>query len=396
MIAKLKLVSQCINNFKGLKVEICMCSDLSFWNTFKKNLFVKEQLFSSKEQFKSFIKQQPDVSIVHLVDIFDINYFFIKTEDYISMIGPYTPNIINSNNIKEVINKYDLDTDLSNDITSYYNSIPLINTEEVLLCAQTIVSSIYGTSDVPIKHEIKINQNIQGKDFSEYINLSASYIENTYNLEQLMMDKVIQGNSIKAKKLLREIISRMISKRNPSHIDYYSYRQTDAVICTLLRVSAIKAGVPAYPIHLIIEKHALSMRNVLSVNQLHSSFDKLVDDICNLIITYRCKDYSPIINNAINYILSNLNENLSLSHISDKLIVSPEYLSTLFKKELNMTLTEYIRNERLKQASILLTCTSLSIQQVSYEVGISDYNYFSKLFKKVYNMSPSEFRKKSR
>lgn len=396
MREKLELVSQCINIFKGLKVEIFVVSDLSSWGSFKKNLFVKEQLFSSKEQFKSFIKQQSDVSIVHLVDIFNINYFFIRTENYISMIGPYTPNIISSNNIKEIINKYNLDTSLIDDITSYYNAIPLINTEEVLLCAQTIVNSIYGNRDVSVKNEININQNIQSKDFSEYINLSASYIERTYILEQLMMNKVIQGDSINAKKLLKEIISRIISERNSYHIDYYYYRHIDIVICTLLRVSAIKAGVPSYSIHLVIEKHALSMKNMLSVNQLYSSFDKLVDNICSLIINYRCKDYSPMINQAINYILSSLNENLSLSHISNKLKVSPEYLSTLFKKELNITLTEYIRSERLKQASILLTCTSLSVQEISSEVGISDYNYFSKLFKKFYNMTPSEYRKKSR
>jgi len=53
--------------------------------------------------------------------------------------------------------------------------------------------------------------------------------------------------------------------------------------------------------------------------------------------------------------------------------------------------SEFIRNMRLKKASILLLNQSNSISQVSFSVGFEDHSYFSKAFKKHYGVSPSEY-----
>ena len=53
--------------------------------------------------------------------------------------------------------------------------------------------------------------------------------------------------------------------------------------------------------------------------------------------------------------------------------------------------SEFIRNMRLKKASILLLNQSNSVSQVSFSVGFEDHSYFSKAFKKHYGVSPSEY-----
>ena len=62
--------------------------------------------------------------------------------------------------------------------------------------------------------------------------------------------------------------------------------------------------------------------------------------------------------------------------------VNPNYLSTIFKKELDVTLTEFINQQRIHIAVKLLNTTDLQIQDVAWNVGMNDVNYFTKLFKR--------------
>ena len=59
----------------------------------------------------------------------------------------------------------------------------------------------------------------------------------------------------------------------------------------------------------------------------------------------------------------------------------------------NLSITEFIRNIRLKKAAQLLAKGDQSISEVAYEVGFSDPNYFTKCFVKLYGQTPSDFVK---
>ena len=78
---------------------------------------------------------------------------------------------------------------------------------------------------------------------------------------------------------------------------------------------------------------------------------------------------------------------------SSKLNISSSYLSHLFKKELNTTLTDYVTEKRIKQTLMLLTTTKLSVQTICSHVGIDDSNYFNKIFKNKIGYTPTEYRK---
>ncbi|MBQ6989418.1 MAG: helix-turn-helix transcriptional regulator, partial [Clostridia bacterium] len=68
------------------------------------------------------------------------------------------------------------------------------------------------------------------------------------------------------------------------------------------------------------------------------------------------------------------------------------YLSDLFHRETGKTITEYVTELRMNHAAALLQKTTLQIQTVAQHCGISDVNYFSKLFKKQYLVTPRQYR----
>jgi AraC-like DNA-binding protein len=71
------------------------------------------------------------------------------------------------------------------------------------------------------------------------------------------------------------------------------------------------------------------------------------------------------------------------------------YFSTLFKKETGKSVSDFIREKRMKRASHLLRTTDLQIQTVAEKCGILDLRYFSKLFKREYGVPPKQYREQN-
>ena len=78
--------------------------------------------------------------------------------------------------------------------------------------------------------------------------------------------------------------------------------------------------------------------------------------------------------------------------MSDWLNVNASYLSTLFKKEVGMPLTDFVNRQRIEQAKKLLIATELPTKTIAQQCGIPDIYYFSRLFKKRTGVTPKLYR----
>jgi len=102
---------------------------------------------------------------------------------------------------------------------------------------------------------------------------------------------------------------------------------------------------------------------------------------------------SPKIKAAIEYIWNNISDpSLSVRSISESLGFTENYLCSLFKREVGMTLNKVILNQRIELAKRLLV-GKFKLYEVAERVGFSDPNYFSTVFKKQVGMSPTDFRR---
>ena len=91
------------------------------------------------------------------------------------------------------------------------------------------------------------------------------------------------------------------------------------------------------------------------------------------------------------YIENHCQNNISLERLSQTFKVSKTTLEQCFKETYQTTIHAYITHIRIEKACLLLK-TSLSIQEISFQVGFQDANYFTKVFKKIMHCSPSQFR----
>lgn len=104
-------------------------------------------------------------------------------------------------------------------------------------------------------------------------------------------------------------------------------------------------------------------------------------------------NYSTLVHSILYYFEHNYYKDINLDELSVELNLSKKHIITQFKKETNTTPMSYLKKLRLKQASILLSETNLTLQNISYSVGIPDSNYFIKQFKKEYGVTPHSYRK---
>jgi two-component system response regulator YesN len=92
--------------------------------------------------------------------------------------------------------------------------------------------------------------------------------------------------------------------------------------------------------------------------------------------------YSDYVKKAIQLIKQHYSENISLSFVADRINVSSNYLSTLFKDEVGQGFSDYLIHFKLERAKSLLQEGKKDIKEIVCLCGFSDYAYFFKIFKK--------------
>lgn len=97
--------------------------------------------------------------------------------------------------------------------------------------------------------------------------------------------------------------------------------------------------------------------------------------------------------NVMNYLDHHFTEDVTVDDVAAALFLNKNYIAHVFKDETGYSLMSYVISLRVNRAKILLCSTDKSITDVAVECGYSDFNYFSKQFKKLVGMPPSQFRK---
>lgn len=117
---------------------------------------------------------------------------------------------------------------------------------------------------------------------------------------------------------------------------------------------------------------------------------------------FKTHNYSPILKDdatknlkvILEYIQENYMNTISINDLANIVNFSDHYFMKFFKKNMGVTCVDYINDYRLNVATNLLTTTDLSISEIGEKVGILNTSYFNRIFKKKYNVTPKEYRKK--
>lgn len=116
------------------------------------------------------------------------------------------------------------------------------------------------------------------------------------------------------------------------------------------------------------------------------------DIISSVVMNEQTTTMPPIISNACRFIADNFEKDINLDLLSRTYNIDKFYFHKLFKRYTHSTPHQYLTAIRLKNAKELLVSTSLTVTEISYQVGFNNTSHFISSFKKKEGVTPGIFR----
>ncbi|WP_372999866.1 response regulator [Lutispora sp.] len=129
-----------------------------------------------------------------------------------------------------------------------------------------------------------------------------------------------------------------------------------------------------------------------TLEEIYHTFEEDIRLISDRFREERTKRAKGILFLAVRYINENYMRELTLEEVAKQVCVSPNYFSRMFKNEYSKSFIDYLTHIRIEEAKKLILKSGRNISDICWEVGYSDPNYFTKVFKKVTGLTPSEFK----
>ncbi|MCI8638618.1 MAG: response regulator [Coprococcus sp.] len=95
------------------------------------------------------------------------------------------------------------------------------------------------------------------------------------------------------------------------------------------------------------------------------------------------------------YIDAHMDENISRDTLASLVYMSPDHVGRIFKKEMGMTIFDYLLDRKMAHAAKMLSKTEFSVSYIAANIGYSNISHFSGAFKKQYGITPSEYRRRN-
>lgn len=357
---------------------------------------LRSRLIDSESHYdvlRGILRELPPATILSLRDRFLMNYVLFRGDgknDFYS-IGPFRSLPLEEADIIQLRRENSLSTDAGEELRALLLEAPCnITRVEGLAVARSLLLSFYDISQPEII-EKRITAQAPSIILQGSINHRAKQLEESYSHEERLAISVAQGNY---KNAVREGEYFLRHHRNSdapgSCVSHRSYMYA---VNTIFRKAA--GGIGIHPVYLdnISRRYAQKISLSVTHSQLDSVYLEMIEDYCRLCSDHPSKQYSQSIQQIMNYVLFHLSDDLSPSSIAQAVNYSPGHISKLFKTEVGISLMTYISKQRINTAKKLLRMTQMPIREVAGYVGIPDWNYFTKLFKKAEGCTPSEYQK---
>lgn len=133
-----------------------------------------------------------------------------------------------------------------------------------------------------------------------------------------------------------------------------------------------------------------SCNSIEAISRLHD--DMVLDFTGKMLLLKKSSVISKPIIICIDYIYKHINSRITVQILADYTSLSPSYLSRLFKKELGISISDYICEKKIEKAENLLKYSDYSLIEIATYLAFSSQSHFIQTFKKFVGLTPKKYR----
>ncbi|MCR4586927.1 MAG: AraC family transcriptional regulator [Lachnospiraceae bacterium] len=213
--------------------------------------------------------------------------------------------------------------------------------------------------------------------------------------EQYLMALVENGNVTELDQLLSLADGQSLTIGYMSEDPLRQAKYTFVCMITLTTRAAIAGGMPESDAYDRSDAYIQQADKMSDIDEIFRLMASALKDFTKRVRNARRTAYTslPVIK-AVKYIENNLRSPLSLRALAEHCKVTAPYLSAAFHRETGMTVTAYIRRQRLEVAAVLLRTGEFSVGTVSDLLCFPSPSAFIKAFRQIYGMTPASYQKK--
>lgn len=346
-------------------------------------------------------------TLLFLSDNMRLHYcaFFLPGENLaqcsgtLCFAGPVRFHTVTNAEFHTFIRQNDVPSNLEQDVQEFFNRIPFLPSSDNWTALITPFARAILGLDMKVIYEEKpllnnVRDHIQEYSSDSDHKFALQALTDRYEMESLLLEAVTNGNTDLALSYCHQFKQFRFKKRFSDLVR--ESKNYSIVLNTLFRKAVQLAKVHPFYIDELSSSMALQIEACTSVSQIDSLTLLMLHKYCLLVKNHSHKSTSPLISRCMDYIDLQYQSELSLDSLAKMCSVTNSYLSSQFRKEVDMTITDYINSTRIKHSLFLLNTTDQSIQDIAINSGFSDANYFTRTFKKYQGMSPKDYRKSVR
>lgn len=308
------------------------------------------------------------------------------------LLGPVLLNPVNEQVISEILIKTDLGLTKRASIKSAYDKLTVINhARNYYLCqllhnmlASNVCVSIdmmQMPSDMP---QIKLEQIEPFVDMQNY----------NYELERLFISKVVSGDV----ESVRAIFNKEVKAHyfvNLGMDNLRPIKNNGIMFAAVLSRAAIRGGVDPNLALSLADQYVSRIEDIYRHSELIALVEQIAITFTDQVLQISEVNHASVVKKVSKYIHAHLSEQIRLNDVAEYVDLSPNYFSSLFKREMGIAFADYLNQIRIKESQFLLETTDYPIVDIAAATGFNNQNYFTTIFRKHTGTTPKQYRMKA-
>lgn len=314
------------------------------------------------------------------------------------LIGPTLSSEIDEKSITSLIKEFNISVKYKNSLVNYYKHVVILDVNSLVDIGLLLYYSVYHSKldviDLSNSSQIFINTNSKNEnafDISESKKRRDAIFHHSPGYERELLECIKQGDVDKLNNFLKSITvdgELGFHSKNPLR----NQKNLFISFASLVSHAAFEGGLDWELALTLSDFYIRAVEENTTIVDISNLFVKMFLDYTERVHKVKIGNYSTSVLKSQNFIFEHLYEKISLAQIAKHISINPSYISHLFKKEVGISISEYIQEKRIDEAKKLIESDEKSFADIYVPLGFIDQSHFTKVFKKITGITPKKYR----